>query len=67
MDLGLAWAQVRYDNYDAYYTAKTVLFDDGLLGDLVVEMGFGQDNGDHISWTYNYNDITGTIYVQLIY
>jgi len=67
LDLGLAWAQVRYDNYDAYYTAKTVLFDDGLLGDLVVEMGFGQDNGDHISWTYNYNDITGTIYVQLIY
>lgn len=67
LDLGLEWAQVRYDNYDAYYTAKAALFDNGLLGDLVVELGFGRDEGDYISWTYNYDDITGTVCVQLIY
>lgn len=67
LNLGLPWAQVRYDNYEAYYTAKSVLLDNDLLGDIAMELGIGQDFGDHISWTYSCNDVSGTIFVKLIY
>lgn len=67
LDLGLDWAQVRYDNYEAYYQAKAALIDGGVLGDIVVDLGFGKQEGDYISWTYNCDDITGVIMVKLIY
>lgn len=67
LNLGLPWAQVRYDNYEAYYQAKSALIDGGLLGDIVVELGFGKQEGGYTSWSYNYDDTTGVIAVKLIY
>lgn len=66
-DLGLGWAQVRYDNYEAYYQAKSALIDGDLLGDIVVDMGFGKQEDGYTSWTYGYDDTTGVIRVKLIY
>lgn len=67
LNLGLPWAQVRYDNYEAYYQAKSALIDGDVLGDIVVDLGFGKDEGDYITWSYNYDDTTGIIAVKLIY
>lgn len=67
LDLGLPWAQVRYANYEAYYQAKSALIDGELLGDIVMDMGFGKKEGNYTSWSYNYDDITGVIAVKLIY
>ena len=67
LDLGLPWAQVRYDNYEAYYQAKTALIDNDGLGDIVVDLGFGKKEGNYTTWSYNYDDTTGVIMVKLIY
>lgn len=65
---GLPWAEVRYDNFEAYYTAKANLEDGGLFGQIVLDLGLGVENSDGtFSYTYNCNDDTGVIYLQLIY
>lgn len=65
---GMEWAEVRYDNYEAYYSAKAALEDGGLFGQIVLDLGLGTENSDGtFSYTYNCNDDTGVITLKLIY
>ena len=66
-DMGLPWAEIRYDNYDAYYAAEAALFEGDLLGDICVELNIGQSDGDYLSWSYVNDDVTGVIALKLIY